>query len=116
MANKKAKRSEGKAARRSPRLHSGDEGRPVRKGRASQLGLLGQDDDDDESDYQDGQVVSTFCLVSLLNRPLTLTNPERQRARQVELHSSAAQIQQERGHEVEGIPGGISEKAESRGR
>lgn len=59
MANKKAKRSEGRTARRSPRLHSGDEGSPEKKGRASRRGRVDyDDDDDDESEYQDGQVTS----------------------------------------------------------
>lgn len=63
VANKKAKRSEDKAARRSPRLHSEDEDGPARKGRALRPGR-GNQGEDDESEYQDGQVNPNLGLAA----------------------------------------------------
>lgn len=75
VANKKAKRSEGKVARRSPRLHSEQEGGPARKGRALRPGR-GDQDEDGESEYQDGQVVPTLRLATLVSWSLILATSE----------------------------------------
>lgn len=56
-ANKKAKRSERKPTRRSPRLHSEDEEKPAKTGRTGRRGRRGEAHDDDEfSDEDDGRV------------------------------------------------------------